>query len=88
MATLIPLNHIPYPARADESTARRKLRAEGADVLASARYEIHDAEGCYSGARPQTRGWVVTEVAARAITDRVVRMPGGTCHRDLAYSTI
>lgn len=84
---LIPLSEVPYAARNAERAARQRIRVEGDDPLAVSRYEIHDAEGCYSGAQAPTRGWVVTEAAACAITDRVVRMPGGTRHHDLAYST-
>lgn len=87
MSKLIPLRDIPSAARASEGAARRALRASGTDALAAARYEIHDANGCYGGAYPTTRGWTVTEAAAEALAAEVVRMPGGSVHHDLAYST-
>ncbi len=86
MTNLIPLSEIPYVARRAEAAARHDLREAGADALEAARYEIHEAEGCYSGASPRTHGWTVTRAAAEALSRRIVRMPGGSQHEDTAYT--
>jgi len=86
MAKLIPLRDLPYEARETEADARRDLREQGEDVLECAHYEIHMAEGCYSGTWPPTVGWVVTERAAQALAAGVTHTPGGSCHHRLSWS--
>ena len=87
MAKLIPLRDIPTTtARNREAEQRRRYRSPESTMsaLEAASYEIVVAEGCYFGAVAPSVGWVLTYEAANAITQRITRMPGGTCHRRLA----
>jgi hypothetical protein len=83
MASLLPLRSIPFVARANEAAARRMCGTRS-EAITAAEWEIVDAEGCHSGARPATRGWCLTQAAAEAVAAEVVRMPGGTVHHHLA----
>jgi len=84
MAKLLPLDQIPYAARAGESAARKAFATRDAAAQA-AKYEIVDAEGCYSGAHPHSYGWVVTQAAAEAVSDELTHMPGNTSHHARGY---
>lgn len=85
MTRLIPLNQIPYTARAAESAARRQYTTR-ASALEAAQHRIVSAPGCHGRPYfdPPVIGWVLTIGAAEAVAAQVTRMPDGTCHRRLA----
>lgn len=52
-----------------------------AAALQAASYELVDAEGCYSGAYPTSRGWCLTAEAADAVAEgSMAYPPGNSCH--------
>lgn len=85
-ARLVALVDIPYAARDAELRARAK-HGSRADALAAAQYRIVSAPGCHvrPSFDPPVVGWVCSEVAAKALSDRMTRMPDGKSHRRLAY---
>lgn len=80
MTRLVPLKEIPGSrARRIEATARREHTSR-AEALDAAQWEIVDAEGTYWGAYPPSRGWLLTEPAARAVAAQEAHPPGNTSH--------
>lgn len=84
MTKLIPLNEIPYRARAVESKERAKWPTRKM-ALDAATYRIVAAEGTYSGIDPDVYGWVLTRQAAEALSEVKVSPPGNTWHHLYAY---
>jgi len=86
MNRLIPLSEIPYAARDVERKARLAF-ATRSDALAAARFRIVSAPGTHSRpyGDPPVIGWCCSEDAAVALSERMTRMPGGTCHAEFAY---
>ena len=79
---LIPLRLIPYRARAAEAKARRASYTTVTEIVV--------APGCHGGPsdRPPVLGYVVTRGAAVALAARVVRMPDGSGHCDMAVGSV
>ncbi len=78
MNKLLPLSEIPGSiARQAERHARAQY-ATRTDALVAARYEVVDAEGCYSGASPMSSGWLCSRDAADAVAAFVEGLPEGT----------
>jgi hypothetical protein len=76
---MIPLSEIPYAERATETWARREYISR-TDMVQAANYEVIDGPGTYRNL-PRSYGWGLTESAADAISDRMIKMPGNTGFR-------
>lgn len=73
---LLPLSDIPgAAARRAEREARALYSSRGA-ALEAASFEVVEAPGCYGGARPRTFGWLCSRVAAAAVSEETVSLPG------------
>jgi hypothetical protein len=81
---LIPLNRLPYAVRKIESLAR-KLAGSSQKAYETAQYEITLAAGCYSGPDAPRIGWLMTKIAAEALTNIRCDMPDGTSHKRLTW---
>jgi hypothetical protein len=89
MPKLVPLTAIPSVARGAERASRAAF-ASRREALESAVYRIDVAPGCHGRPYfdPPVIGWVCSPDAARAMTEQMTRMPGGTVHRRLTCDAL